>query len=205
MITIDCYVDPVCPFSWAVTRWLTGVGERRAVTVTYRQMSLAVLNEGKQLEGPAAARIAASQQVGRLMAAATEKPEQFEGLFRALGTRIHGKGEPLTAELAATALSECGLDAALADAMADSSWDSAVRDSHQRSQQALGDTAGSPITVFNGHAVFGPVLTAIPRDDEADRIFDAVLALAETPTFSEVQRPRSGPPDLSEPAAVSGS
>lgn len=204
MITVDCYVDPVCPFSWAATRWLAGIGGRRAVTITYRQMSLAVLNEGKQLDGPAAARIETSRQVGRLVAAAAGDPELFARLYRALGTRIHVSGESLTAELARTALSECGLDPALADAMSDPAWDSVVRDSHQRSQQALGGTAGSPITVFNGHAVFGPVLTAIPQDGEADRLFDALITLSETPSFSEVQRPRSGPPDLTERPGVSG-
>lgn len=200
VLTVDCYVDPICPFSWAVTRWLAGIAQRRAVAIRYLQMNLAVLNEGKQLDGPAAAKIATSRQLGRLIAAAAaEEPELFTRLYLALGTRIHVNGEPVTAELASAVLSEYGLDPAIADAMADPSWDSVLAERHQRSQQALGGPAGSPITVFNGHAVFGPVLTAIPPDSAADRLFDALLTLAETPAFSEVQRPRSGPPDLSEP------
>jgi len=61
---------------------------------------------------------------------------------------------------------------------------------HQASQDALGDTGGSPLLTIDGHTVFGPVFTAVPDPDETSAVFRAVAALVRTPQFSQLHRPR---------------
>ncbi|WP_425451324.1 hypothetical protein [Williamsia limnetica] len=40
------YLDPACPFALAASRWLLKTTQRRDIEIDWRQMSLAVLNEG---------------------------------------------------------------------------------------------------------------------------------------------------------------
>lgn len=192
---VICFVDPVCPFAWVTSRWLSGQTHRGA-DVRWRQMSLAILNEGRDVDGPHAERIAASRRVGRVVAAATAGRDDAEigDLYAALGRRIHTEGNEASEEVLRAALAECELDTDAALAADDASFDDAVRRRHALSQSTLGEPGGSPITVIDGHAFFGPVLTEIPTGARADELFDALATMAAEPGFAQFQRPRSGPP-----------
>ncbi|MGA8124133.1 MAG: hypothetical protein WB967_07895, partial [Mycobacterium sp.] len=63
------WLDPVCPFSWNTARWLTAAADKAGFDIEWRLMSLAILNEGRELPPPQRARMEDSRQVGRLMAA----------------------------------------------------------------------------------------------------------------------------------------
>lgn len=195
-IMVDVWFDAACPFAWATSRWLLEVAESRPLEITWRPMSLAVLNEGQEQTGTHGERIATSRRAGRLLAAVDQKSgsEALGKLYTALGHRLHILDEQLSTQLAADALEECHLDPALATVIDDSSWDTAVAELHRASQKAIGTESGSPIVAFDGHAFFGPVLTSIPHGVEGLVLFDGVVSLSRSPAFSELTRPRSGPP-----------
>ncbi|GAB88896.1 mycothiol-dependent nitroreductase Rv2466c family protein [Gordonia rhizosphera] len=195
--TVEINVDPLCPFAWVASRWLDGVAERRGVSVAWKQMSLAVLNEGQELDAERAARMEISWRAGRLLAAAADASD-VKDLYMAIGRRLHTEGLEFTDELARSALVEVGSDPSLVSVMNDASRDDAVRKAHRLSQEALGGTAGTPIIVIDGRAFFGPVLTEIPSPSEADRLFDALTTLAGIPAFAQMERPMVGPPNLQE-------
>ncbi len=71
--TVSIWLDPVCPFSWNTARWLKGLAGERGLTIDWRLMSLAVLNEGRELPAPQQARMRDSRRIGRLMAAIGHK------------------------------------------------------------------------------------------------------------------------------------
>lgn len=198
MSSVELYLDPICPFAWVTSRWLLAAAADTGREVTLRQMSLAVLNENREMDPAQQAKMGRSRRIGRMFAAAvaTGEPGAFTELYDALGTQIHAGGRELTDSVVNEALASCGADPKLADALDDPSWDDAVRTSHHCSQDLLGGEGGSPILVVGDVGFFGPVLTSLPDPDAGTALLDAVVTAASTPGFAVLQRPYQGPPSI---------
>jgi 2-hydroxychromene-2-carboxylate isomerase len=195
----DFWFDPLCPFAWITSRWMLEVEDVREVRVNWRVMSLYFLNKDRDISEDYQARIQRGLSVGRVLIAAQQQvgPESLGPLYTALGVRIHHEKQDLGRELVVNALADAGLPAELADAMDDSSYDEPLRASHQEAMDRVGDDVGTPTIAFNGSAFFGPVLSRIPRGEDAGRIWDGTIALAEYDYFFEIKRTRTGELDFS--------
>ena len=189
---VTLWLDPVCPFSWNTARWLDAVAEKTGSAIDWQLMSLAVLNEGRELPPAQQARMRDSLKVGRLMAAIAREQGTagWTAAYFAFGERYFDRSEPLNDSLAAHVLTTAGVGAT-AMAMSNTSLDEFVREQHQAGQDALGETGGSPILRIDGHTFFGPVLTALPDAETATALFHAVGTSAATPQFTQLQRPRT--------------
>lgn len=200
MTDIDLYVDPVCPFAWVAARWLLAAAAASGSDVALRQMSLALLNEGKDLDAKHQDMMERSRRLGRLLAAtaAGHGPDAFARLYYSIGVRLHVRKEEIDAGAIQEALAESGLPGSLADAVDQSTFDDAVRQAHEASQKVLGGNGGSPIIAINGQAFHGPVMTRIPRNEDGVRLLEAIVTAASVPEFAVLQRPYQGPPILEE-------
>jgi 2-hydroxychromene-2-carboxylate isomerase len=128
--------------------------------------------------------------------AAAEKhgAEYIKPLYDAMGTKIHNEGNTDIAEVISKSLAEAGLPAELAAAGQSDEFDQQLRTSHEAGISLVGQDVGTPVVAFNGTAFFGPVLTRIPRGEDAGRIWDATVALASFPYFFEIKRSRTESP-----------
>ncbi|HEU5427095.1 MAG TPA: DsbA family protein [Actinocrinis sp.] len=192
----DFWFDPLCPWAWIASRWMLEVKDVRPVDVRWHVMSLAYLNQDRELPenyrkmmdtawGPVRVCIAAEQAHGN---------EALLPLYNALGERRHHQKQEFTREVIVAALEEAGLPVELADAAESTEYDEALKASHHQGMDQVGYEVGTPVISVNGVAFFGPVISPIPRGQDAAKLWDGVLLVAGTDGFFELKRTRTREP-----------
>jgi hypothetical protein len=214
--TVELFFDPGCPFCWVTSRWMEEVRGHADVTVTYRPISLWMLNPGEDPTEPLGALHLRGLHLLRVAVATAEAhgDEAVARLYTALGTAIHetpvtgttveGFGD--VARVQATRpvdlramLRGLDLPEGLADAVRDEGFDDAIRKSTEVALERAGDDVGTPVLTLgppDGPSFFGPILSEVPRGAEAVRLFEAVRVLAEHRPFTEFKRSLRDLPDV---------
>ena len=195
---VDLWVDPACPWAWMTSRWLLAAKEVRDVSVSFHVMSLAVLNEGRDLPENYKELLALAWKPVRVLIAAEQQHgnESVEPLYSAMGRRYHVENNKNLDVVISESLAEVGLDASLADAATSTQFDEALKASHHAGMDPVGFDVGTPVIHVNGEAIFGPVVTPAPKGEEAGRLLDGVLAVMSIPGFYELKRSRTQGPSF---------
>jgi 2-hydroxychromene-2-carboxylate isomerase len=188
------WFDPSCPFTWRTSRWLLSVTAARGLTIDWRLMSLAILNEDKPVPERFRAKQAGGRRAARVLIAVDEKydTDAVERVYTEIGTRVHEEGRDIDERVLVEALDAAGLPADLFNAVEDEEMDEYLVESHYEGQDRIGTEAGSPIlAIGDGPGFFGPVVVPIPTGESAEKLFDAVRLLSAVPEFSELKRSRN--------------
>jgi protein-disulfide isomerase-like protein with CxxC motif len=196
---VEFWFDPICPWAWMTSRWVLEVEKVRPISVTFKVMSLAVLNEGRDMSEEYVDLMRRAWGPVRVVTAVRELHGQDAvlPLYTAIGTRLHPGGEKDLDAAVAGALEDVGLPADLIRFAGLEEYDELLRASHAEAIRRVGNDVGTPVIAVGGSqgpAFFGPVLTPAPKGEEAARLWDGVLAVASTPGFYELKRSRDQGP-----------
>ena len=202
---VKFWFDASCPFAWATSRWIKEVEKVRDIAVEFEPMSLSVLNDGRDLDPEYMEMMEANWGPARVFAKVkTEQPEKVDELYTAMGTLIHAKGNGGKKgdggydEIIAQALEQVGLPADFAEVAHTEEYDEKLREYHHNGISSVGDEVGTPVIKLGDTAFFGPVITRVPKGEEAGELFDASVRLAQFPYFFELKRSRTEMPQVKE-------
>lgn len=211
---LEFFFDPICPFAWVTSRWVTDVAAQRDLDVQWRFIALAIVNaETDYSKFPPA--YPSLHGLGRDMlrvAAAvrdTGGNDAVAAFYTAAGQRMHlegvsasvFRGDPIPDDLISGIVADAGLGAWLAAAASDDSYDALLREETELALSRTGRDVGTPILTFTPGAeteasLFGPVISKAPTGAAALELWDAVATLARTPGFAELKRSLRDPLDF---------
>jgi hypothetical protein len=207
-VDVEFFLDPVCPWCWLTSRWVTHVQEQKHYVVGWRFISLEILNEDNERTPE----YQAVHQAGLRALRVADQVRLDHGndavaaYYSALGTRIHvdRRREELvgqTAVLVAEALAEAGLPAGLVEHRDDDAHDDYLRSETELALSRTGPHVGTPILTFapgqgeREGSFFGPVISKAPRGAEAVKLWDAIETIA-TSGVAELKRSLRAKPDF---------
>ncbi len=214
MSEIEFFFDPLCPWAWITSRFVTEVSEQSDLQVTWRFISLRVVNEDKDVPDVYRQATQTGSRLLRVCAAAKDHGgnEAVADLYTAFGTQLHVDGasrrmwqgeDPadIIDGIIAKGLAAAGLPASLAEAAEEESWDALLRSETEVALSRTGPDVGTPIITFDLErpeeaSLFGPVINRIPRGQEAVDLWEAVSTVARTPGIAELKRSLRGDIDF---------
>ncbi|MBW3555486.1 MAG: DsbA family protein [Actinobacteria bacterium] len=195
------YFDPICPWCYQTSRWARRLEELGVIEIDWGLFSLELQNAGNEPEELAAAHVKSGLALRTaVMVRGAAGAAGVGRFYKSLGRRVHEHGEPL--EEPATveaALVDVGLDPALCD---EASQNEAATEQVAIEHRELCERTrsfGVPTIVLDdgdGPAIFGPVISEVPTDDDAVELWRHTSWLVRYANFSELKRDRLAAPEL---------
>jgi len=190
---------------------------QRGYTVDWRFISLRMLNAQLDYDTQFPSDYEAGHTAGlRLLrvaaqARANHGPDAVGRLYEMLGRQIFDSSPALrgfskgretrdSRLFLEPILAQAHLPVSLAGALDDNSLDAVIRQETDEALALTGKDVGTPIIHYrppSGVALFGPVISRVPSEEDAARLWDHVVGLASFPGFAELKRSLRERPQLS--------
>ncbi len=198
---IHFYFDPVCPFAWMTSKWVRHVTAQREYTVDWRFISLRMINAAVDYGNHFPPGYEAGHTAGLKLLRVAARVRADYGrdmvgpLYEAIGTQAFDTGPDERQDRGSRTflepiLAHIGLPAALADALEDTSIDAELQGETDEALGLTGKDVGTPIIHFqppDGVAFFGPVISRLPDQADATRLWDHVVGPRWLPRLRRTQ------------------
>lgn len=196
---VDFYFDPACPWCWITSRWLLLTSNKRDLSINWKLFSLSWKNGELDKDSKKDWHLS-SHRVERVMYQANKNGADMLEMYTNFGIRHFLSGDEYSNELIKDILQQLKLDPELIKSADDDSIDKELIKSSKEALDAVGDEIGVPTIVIHfgntKRGFFGPVLSELPTQEEAVKMWDSLVELSKIPYFSELKRGRSGGPDI---------
>jgi hypothetical protein len=209
MADLEFFFDPVCPWAWITSRWVTEVQQLRRYDVAWRFISLKMINE-ELVADWYTPEYKAGHMAGLHVHRVCDEVRLRQGnaevgaLYTVVGTAFHNnQGRPdIIADPAGfmtEMLKSVDLPTEYAAHVDDDSHDAYIRAETALAFERTGKDVGTPIITFrpgqsSEASFFGPVIASIPRGQEALKLWDAIETVATTSGMAELKRSNRGKP-----------
>jgi hypothetical protein len=210
---VEFFWDPVCPWAWLTSRWMCEVQQLRNLTIDWRFISLRLLNGAKNYDTDFPAGYPAVHGTGlkllRVAAAVRDdgQRDRMHTLYTQFGGDLHvrGRRDEIVNNFDAgfpDYLRSVGIEEKFIAAANDEKWDAVLQAETDEALLRTGKDVGTPIISYNRdgqtYSFFGPVISRVPRGDEALRLWDAFWELATFDGLAELKRSLRSKPQLAD-------
>lgn len=188
------WFDPACPWAWLTSRWLKNVQAQRDITVTWKVMSLGLLNRDRDgIDEAYRQRCIQAMGPVRILTKASlvQGPGVLDDLYTTIGQLRHVEGNTDMTEVMSQTLTKHQLPLEWLDLATSEEVDTELTASHQEALTRVGNDVGTPVIAVGDVAFFGPVVSPAPTGDDAVKLWDGIVAAASYPGFFELKRSRT--------------
>jgi hypothetical protein len=198
--SVEYFFDPACPWTWMTSRWLVDAAAQTRTHIQWRNLSLSVVNAGREIPERYRAAMSSARGAHRIIAAllADDRNDLVGDFYTEWGRRFHHDGAEPTAALGSEVAIAVGAEK-WADAADDESWDAVIETSTREGQElAGGSDVGSPVIACGEprRGIFGPIVSPPPSGRDAVDLFEHVTAMAAMANFFELKRGRHSGPEF---------
>lgn len=195
--SVDFYFDPTCGWAWRTSIWMRRIAKARGLSVTWKPYSLAVVNSPDDYTKGNPGHVVGVPLLRTLvLARRTAGNDAVDRLYVAYGNIYHGdiaRDNVLDDAVQERCLEAAGLPASLyAAAVADTSTENEIISDTKTAIDSRG-VFGVPTLAFSDSdvAFFGPVINAMPGDQEGTALWDWVAVALKQPFLYEFKRNRT--------------
>ncbi|MGP8159669.1 MAG: DsbA family protein [Candidatus Dormibacteria bacterium] len=189
---IRFYFDPLCPWCYQTSRWAMRLEQLGEVSIEWCVFSLSLVNRGD--EGRADGETWGATALRTVIAVRDAGDAAVGRFYAAIGAARHQRGEDINEHaVIEAALREATLDPSLLQrALNDPATWEAVQREHDVAVSAH-QAFGVPTIVLDGGAgpsMFGPIISAVPDDDEARELWRHFRWMVRNTNVAELKRER---------------
>jgi predicted DsbA family dithiol-disulfide isomerase len=201
-IPVRLWIDPGCPWAWQGAVWLRRLAHAHLVELDWRIFSLEL--NSSEMDAPfwdACARQGESL-VALALARREGGDEAFARLYGELGRSLHDEKQEMSPVMVRESSAAAGLPDLVDRAVAMSELTEEVRQEFLDARRE--SVFGVPtLGIADLKVMYGPVFSFAPEGEEAERMWEHTLWMAQRPDFFEMKRwPRDIRPGETEPRTV---
>ena len=186
-IPVGLWVDPGCPWAWQGAVWLRRLADAGRVELDWRIFSLELNASEPDIAFWDACRRDGEALLGLALARREGGNPAFERLYVSLGRRLHDEKQEPSMELTRAAAADAGMADLVERAIAMPELTEEVRREFldARDQSVFGVPT---LAIADTKVVYGPLFALAPDGEDAERMWEHTLWLAERPDFFELKR-----------------